>query len=88
MNGPVLVGLRGQGEVQTSMAVTMSCVSVRRQAHQRAQEEQKGWNASQSWEAGMAKEVLPGTETLKMRPVGCTGDGQGKGQKLRVRTAQ
>lgn len=50
-------------------------------------EEQKGWNASPSWEAGMAREGSPGTEPSKMRPEGCTGVGRGKGQKQDERSS-
>lgn len=46
----------------------------------RAQEEQKGWNASQSWEAGTAKEVFPGTETSKTRPWDAQELGRGRGK--------
>lgn len=64
-SGPVLIELSGQEEVQTVTAITMSHVSTFQWENQRTQEDQKGWNISLSWEAGMAKEGFLGTTHLR-----------------------
>ena len=83
-SGPVLIELSGQEEVQTVTAITMSHVSTFQWENQRTQEDQKGWNISLSWEAGMAKEGFLGTDTSQKRPGGSAGARQGKGQELEM----
>lgn len=78
VSGPVLTELKGQQEVKRSDSNhCVTCVSVT-VGESGAQEQHQGWNVSQSWEVRMTSEILLGTETSKMRPVGAVGAGWGK----------
>lgn len=65
-------------------AITTSRVSTFQWENRRTQEDQKGWNISQSWEAGIVKEVFLGTETSKKRPGASAGAEKGKEQELEM----